>query len=146
MSPQIRFAVVLFSFGILASTAKETRADLPQGYCTIMGCDHDTCPDESVCVRFFAVAETGKTCDPGTEETTPSCDPEEFCTLSGSCVPRTAEIRFCMRTCGNDGDCRDGYECRDRQRMIEHGGEPVFPPDIDRLAGNLRSFCAAAPR
>ena len=23
------------------------------GYCTILGCDYNTCPEESVCIRFF---------------------------------------------------------------------------------------------
>ncbi|MEM9492710.1 MAG: hypothetical protein AAGC55_26415, partial [Myxococcota bacterium] len=37
--------------------------DLPGGYCTVRGCDFDTCPDESICVRFFAVGDTSKRCD-----------------------------------------------------------------------------------
>ena len=112
------------------------------GYCTILGCDWDTCPDESVCVRFFSVADTNKTCDP--RATTTGCSADELCTLSGTCVPRTAEVRYCMKTCGSGGDCRDGYECRDEDRMREHGGEPVPPPG-EAVADDPQPFCAAAP-
>ena len=76
------------------------------GYCTILGCDYDTCPDEAVCVRFFAGEFANKTCDPVTEDDgTDDCSLDELCTISGHCVPRSAEQRFCMRKC--DGDCRD---------------------------------------
>ncbi|MCG8417548.1 MAG: hypothetical protein MJE77_06335 [Proteobacteria bacterium] len=118
---------------------------MPGGYCTIRGCDFDTCPDEAVCVRFFAVGESDKSCNPKTEDSTEdACAPEEFCTLAGSCVPRTAEIRYCMRKCGGNGDCRDEYECRDKGLMLAHGGEPVASPD--RLPDDdPQPFCAVAP-
>lgn len=120
--------------------------DLPDGYCTIVGCDFDSCPDNSICVRFFAVGETSKKCDASAEDISEdSCDPEELCTLGGSCVPRTAEVRYCMATCGGDGDCRDGYECRDLERMITNGGEPVPRPG-EALDNNPQEFCAAAPQ
>jgi hypothetical protein len=118
------------------------------GYCTVQGCDVDTCPEEAVCVRFFTGSFANKPCDPATEDAldagTDACSLDELCSLSGSCVPRSAEVRFCMRTCGSDGDCRDGYECRDLADMQEHGGEPVLgsPPDDE---GGLPRFCAEAP-
>jgi hypothetical protein len=132
----------------------DTTQGSPGGYCTIMGCDFDTCPDEAVCVRFFSVAATNRTCDPGsnrnmngqydcTEDGLHCCTADELCTLGETCVPRTAEIRFCMRKCGNDGDCRDGYECRTEELMMRHGGEPVPPPEP--VSGPLQPFCAAAP-
>lgn len=118
---------------------------LPGGYCTIIGCDHDTCPDEAVCVRFFAVASTNLPCDPETEDLgTDACSPDELCTLGGYCVPRTAETRYCMKTCGDDGDCRDDYHCRTRELMMQYGGEPVPPPG-QRLGDDIGGFCAAAP-
>lgn len=118
---------------------------LPGGYCTIIGCDFGTCPEESVCVRFFTVASSNRTCEPATEDFgTDDCTADELCTLNGTCVPRTAEVRFCMRTCSDGDDCRDNYECRDRQLMVEHGGEPVPPPG-EALPDDLQPFCAAAP-
>ena len=117
----------------------------PGGYCTVFGCDVDTCPDSSLCVRFFSVASSNLPCDPQTEDRgTDNCTPDEICTLGGSCVPRTAEFRYCMKTCKNDGDCRSEYECRDEELMRAHGGEPVPKPG-DVLGENLQSFCAAAP-
>ena len=120
------------------------------GYCTIQGCDYSTCPDEAVCVQFFT-GSFSKPCDPvcdlvyGQNQVCPApvaprvqCSLDEQCALSvstdpndpnaGSCVPRSSEIRFCMRKCNSDGDCRDGYECRDIPQMKADGGEPVLAP------------------
>ena len=108
------------------------------GYCTIPGCDFDTCPEEATCVRFFSVGDTNIPCESNDE-----CLAEELCTLGGFCVPRSAEVRFCMRKCGSDGDCRDNYECRTEQLMKDHGGEPVGPPGT--AIGEIEPFCAQAP-
>ena len=112
------------------------------GYCTIQGCDRTTCPDEAVCVRFFTGNFTNRPCDP-TVMFDPACSLDELCSLSGSCVPRSSEVRFCMRKCDDDSDCRDGYECRNIDLMVAHGGEPVLqpgePPDKHR-------FCASGQR
>lgn len=118
----------------------------PGGYCTIIGCDHGTCPDEAVCVRFFPVGDQSIACDPQTEDFGGSddCTFDEICTIAGYCAPRSAEVRFCMRTCGGDGDCRDNYECRDKTLMIEHGGEPV-PPAGEPVDQDPQGFCASAP-
>jgi hypothetical protein len=119
----------------------------PGGYCTVIGCDVGTCPDEAVCVRFFPVVSSNRPCDPATEDrTTNECTSDEVCTLSGSCAPRTAEVRFCMRSCESNGDCRDEYECRDQELMELHGGEPVPNPG-DPIGSNVGDrFCAAKPR
>jgi len=118
---------------------------MPGGYCTVIGCDFDTCPSESVCVRFFSVADSNRICEPTTEDHgSDDCTADEICTLAGTCVPRTAEIRFCMRKCEEDGDCRDNYECRNRDLMVVHGGEPVPPPG-QAIEDDLQPFCAAEP-
>ena len=115
----------------------------PDGYCTVIGCDHDTCPEESVCVRFFGSVMTNLPCVAETEDdTTDDCAPEEVCTLGGQCAPRSAETRFCMKTCETTGDCRDEYECRNEDLMRQHGGEPVPTPTGQ---GDLEPFCAPAP-
>jgi hypothetical protein len=113
------------------------------GYCTIQGCDFDTCPDEAACVRFFTGAFSNRTCDPLTENQpggTDDCNLDELCSLVGQCVPRSSEVRFCMKTCSSNGDCRDGYECRNRDLMISHGGEPVLAPG--QVFDNDPKFCA----
>jgi hypothetical protein len=112
------------------------------GYCTVQGCDFDTCPEESNCVRFFTGHFTNKPCDPITENIeTDDCNLDELCSLVGACVPRSSEVRFCMRRCDSQDDCRDGYECRNEQLMIEHGGEPVLPPG-QSFADGVPKFCA----
>jgi hypothetical protein len=121
----------------------------PGGYCTVVGCDFDTCPDEAVCVRFFVGSFENEVCDPATEDVpssdgTDDCTLDEVCTIAGHCVPHAAEARYCMRKCGDDGDCRDGYECRTEELMIDHGGEPVLAPG-ERPDGDPQRFCAVQP-
>jgi hypothetical protein len=118
----------------------------PGGYCTVLGCDYDNCPEESVCVRFYSVADSDRLCDPRDEDVNgrDDCTADETCTLTGTCVPRIAEVRYCMRKCGSNGDCRDGYECRDEELMVEHGGEPVPPPG-EAVSTDPQAFCAAEP-
>jgi hypothetical protein len=114
------------------------------GYCTIQGCDFDTCPEEAMCVRFFTGHFTNKPCDPISENQpggTDDCNLDELCSLVGACVPRSSEVRFCMRRCESNDDCRDGYECRDLDLMIDHGGEPVLAPGLTVESGTP-SFCA----
>lgn len=117
----------------------------PGGYCTVVGCNYDSCPSEAICVSFLPVEVEGASCDPEAEDGgAGDCTADETCTLGGYCAPRDAESRFCMRTCDDDGDCREGYECRDREQMAERGGEPVMP-DGETLRGDLQGYCAAAP-
>lgn len=48
----------------------------PGGYCTMEGCDSDTCPGDSVCIRFFEQLPT-KPCDQETADE--DCLPSERC-------------------------------------------------------------------
>jgi hypothetical protein len=109
------------------------------GYCTIQGCDYSTCPEEAACVRFFTGSFENRDCD-----TTADCSLDELCNLNHKCVARSSEIRFCMKTCDSDGDCRDGYECRDLEKMRLHGGEPVLESGTP-IDDNAPKFCAVAP-
>ena len=77
----------------------------PGGYCTIEGCDERTCPEDSVCVRFFPRLGVTKPCSAG-------CDANELCLQDGTCAPRMSERRFCVHSCGDNSDCRGGYDCR----------------------------------
>jgi hypothetical protein len=115
-----------------------------EGYCTIQGCDFDSCPEEAACVRFYSGTFENKICDASTEaSSTPVCNLDEICTLEGRCAPRANEVRFCMKKCGSKSDCRAGYECRDLTLMQLHGGEPVRAPGS---TSSLPKFCAQAPK
>jgi hypothetical protein len=120
----------------------ERQCDISQkeGYCTIQGCDFSTCPEEAACIRFFTGGFSNKTCETSPDE----CSLDELCDLNKRCVPRSSEIRYCMRTCSSDSDCRDGYECRDLEKMKAHGGEPVLAPGSTVDASSPK-FCASAP-
>lgn len=109
------------------------------GYCTQAGCDYATCPEEAACIRFFSGSFENRDC-----QTNNDCSLDELCSLANKCVPRSSESRFCMRTCDSDGDCRDGYECRDLATMRLHGGEPVLEPGTP-IDDNAPKFCAVAP-
>ena len=111
-----------------------------EGYCTIQGCDFSTCPEEAACIRFFTGEFDNLAC-----ETNADCSLDELCTLNGKCVPRSAEIRYCMKTCDSDGDCRDGFECRDLELMKDHGGEPVLEGGERATDANAPKFCALKP-
>ncbi|MFO0573207.1 MAG: hypothetical protein U1A78_04345 [Polyangia bacterium] len=111
----------------------------PGGYCTIEGCDIDTCPDSAACIRFFSLkkgqarcyvgraaridcpAGSETCCRPGSAD---CCDVGELCLCDsadctaqqssgpqGYCASESSERRWCMRGCGDDSDCRDGYSC-----------------------------------
>jgi hypothetical protein len=115
----------------------DTEQTSPGGYCTIPGCDETSCPSEAACVQFFSIINVDKTC------TKPSdCTIDEICTVGGYCAARDSELRFCMLTCDSASDCRDGYECRDLDRMGAHGGQPV--PKDGQPKEQWPSFCAAA--
>ncbi len=109
-----------------------------EGYCTIQGCDATTCPEEAACIRFFTGGFSNKTCE------TDPCSLDELCDINKRCVPRSAEIRYCMKKCDSDDDCRDGYECRNFERMKAHGGEPVLAPG-QQVDDSSPKFCATAP-
>jgi hypothetical protein len=116
-----------------------------EGYCTIMGCDYSTCPQEAACIRFFMGSFANKPCDPTTENiSTDDCSLDELCSLEGQCVPRAAEVRYCMLKCDTSSDCRGGYECRDLPLMEAHGGEPVLAPGVV-VDSSAPKFCAEAP-
>lgn len=110
------------------------------GYCTIQGCDYDTCPEEAVCVRFFSGGFANKPCGVQAD-----CSLDELCSLESQCVPRLAETRYCMKKCGQTSDCRGGYECRDFTLMKIHGGEPVLAPGDVVDQSSAPAFCATAP-
>jgi hypothetical protein len=161
MRPLMRYPLVVLAFALAAlaagcgkqigdacvvssdcSPSGDRQCDISQkeGYCTIMGCDYNTCPSEAACIRFFTGQFQNKTCENSADE----CSLDELCDLNKHCVPRSSEVRYCMATCSDDSDCRDGYECRDLAKMKTHGGEPILPPGttIDDAAPK---FCAIAP-
>ena len=65
----------------------------PDGYCTIFSCEPDKCP-EAVCVGFDSQID-------------PACGASQG--IQGARFERT----FCMKSCDDDGDCRDNYKCVD---------------------------------
>jgi hypothetical protein len=111
-----------------------------EGYCTIMGCDFSTCPEEAVCVRFFTGGFSNRTCETSADE----CSLDELCDINKRCVPQSSEIRYCMKTCESNDDCRDGYECRDLEKMKSHGGEPVLEGNAP-VDDSSPKFCAVSP-
>jgi hypothetical protein len=66
----------------------------PGGYCTVLGCEAETCPEEASCVAFQSVISSAPECS------------------SYQARPRLQRT-VCMKTCKNDGDCRGGYDCVD---------------------------------
>jgi hypothetical protein len=181
MPPAMRPAVVLFAVAVALAAAgcgaeigdscvvstdcnsSDTQricdGNSDNGYCTIRGCDYASCPDESECVRFFTGSFSNRKCDPATEDVaTDMCSVDELCAIDGFCVTRASEVRYCMRKCSSNDDCRSGerYECRNYDLMKTHGGEPM-PRPTKRLCGDGQEpgpddvcdrpqpFCGQAP-
>jgi hypothetical protein len=136
----------------------------PGGYCTIEGCDDHSCPDDSVCVRFFPIDFLTEGCDlaggsASTADMMCGVDASSVClpcdpTLDGTtcgrvpppatsaaqpglCAPRSTEHRLCVKSCDNDGDCRDGYQCRQGKT---HGSIPL----LSNPNGTVK-FCVPKP-
>lgn len=94
----------------------------PGGYCTMIGCDERSCPSEAVCVRVFPYES--KISDSACS-TDANCTSDQICVPdapSGYCAPRLSERRYCVKKCGNNGDCRGGYTCH--EAGVE-GNQPV---------------------
>jgi hypothetical protein len=86
----------------------------PGGYCTVFNCEPGTCPeDESLCVQFGAQRSPIAACE----------DLQ---------APSPYARAFCMATCSDDADCRDGYRCEDLSNPDNAWGALL----IDRERGN----------
>lgn len=120
----------------------------PGGYCTVDGCDDQTCPgDDVVCVRFLT-AVLDRTCVFGAPFPDHGCRVDERCVCDTStteqgcidgrahCAPEASERRWCMDRCNSNGDCRAEYECRTTGTF---GAEPV----PERITGVIKAakFC-----
>jgi hypothetical protein len=116
----------------------------PGGYCTINGCDEKLCPDEAVCIRIFPYDWPGAACAQDTD-----CHSSELCLPDGFCVPRTSERRYCERKCGDNGDCRSGYVCREAGMEGRQPTENTYG-SIALVANPEQSkvvrFCAPQPQ
>jgi hypothetical protein len=91
----------------------------PGGYCTVVNCAPNSCPNNAACVAFQA--------------TVPGCPYDDYASPA-----RTART-FCMETCKSDSDCRqsDGYVCRDPS------GQPWAARIVD--SNYARQICLLPP-
>ena len=120
----------------------------PGGYCTIEGCDERSCPEESSCVRFFPRADLLlRLCTPTAPDRGASeCGSDELCLDAGRCAPRATELRRCVLNCGNDGDCRGGYQCRSvggpPGQVLQESGQPITATPLTSRRGDVVRYCA----
>lgn len=128
----------------------------PGGYCTIDGCDVDTCPTEAVCIRFLTpIAD--QPCDLTAMPPDNGCSVDEICVCDNSvkgvcqnnnsahCAPESTERRWCQLRCSGSGQgsCRVGYECREPGTG---GAESVPRPLADGgVENDPVKFCAPNP-
>jgi len=103
----------------LDCSASGTRlCDMTQrgGYCTLEGCEENTCPEEAVCVQF------GRRFD-------------------GKPVERLART-FCMVKCDSAGDCRtdENYSCFSAETFGAGDGREALI-----LGSPAQKFCAQKP-
>jgi len=91
----------------------------PGGYCTVLGCEADSCPEEASCVAFQSVVSVAPEC------------------ASYQARPRLQRT-VCMKSCNNDGDCRGGYQCVDLS-----GPNPWAATVVE--SGGSRKVCTLPP-
>jgi hypothetical protein len=123
---------------VQCSAQGDRQCDLsqPGGYCTVEGCDRTSCPDDAVCLRFFPVEALTMDCSAGAIV----CSQRDICLPQEHfCVDPQLEHRFCMKPCSADGDCRDGYQCR----QSGSGGAELLPDLQDHVA--TAKFCIERP-
>lgn len=65
----------------------------PNGYCTIIPCTGNSCPDHAACVEIGA--------------SVPGCPYDDYA------APSRVGTAMCLKSCNSDSDCRqnDGYTC-----------------------------------
>ncbi|HEY7953966.1 MAG TPA: hypothetical protein VII38_01700 [Polyangia bacterium] len=128
----------------------------PGGYCTVDGCDVDTCPSEAVCIRFLTPIQD-QPCNLMSMSGPPDngCSIDERCVCDDSiagqcqnndaahCAPESTERRWCQLRCHTDSDCRIGYKC------VEPGSNGAEPVPIPLADGGVKTefikFCAPNP-
>lgn len=91
----------------------------PNGYCTVLGCVGDSCPNDAACILF--------------QPSVPGCSYNDY-----QAPARTGRV-FCLATCKSDSDCRqsDGYVCADPRTM------PWFAVNLDD--DQAERVCIIAP-
>jgi hypothetical protein len=123
-----------------------------RGECTIEGCGHDSCPKEGACVKVYGADFLTIACDPIREDIATwndpdrcdvpeddrpdscvaqppldLCEPHEVCLPEGLCADELTARTSCRRKCGEDDDCRNGYEC------VRTGARGVYrAPDLSK--------------
>jgi hypothetical protein len=126
------------------------------GYCTQENCDVNSCPGNSVCIRFFTALMNEPCLFDPCSRLSSGCRSDERCVTdlaispnacvnlndttlepNGHCAATSSEHRWCQARCSHSGDCRTGYECR---RTGTAGAEPV--PTFDMGLGEPAKFCA----
>jgi hypothetical protein len=73
------------------------------------GMDGRLPPCEPICPQDSQLASTDEACPNGP---TNDCTADELCLDEGLCAPRSTEMRYCLKVCGSNSDCRSGYICR----------------------------------
>jgi len=107
-------------YDIECSSAGDRNCDRgqPDGYCLIIGCDPDSCPEEAVCVEFLTP------CPEGTEE--------DLCRQ----IEPNRGRSYCLKHCGSGEDCRSGYACTDPYDLyatiidLAPEGSRICVPDV----------------
>jgi hypothetical protein len=121
----------------------------PGGYCTVDGCNANTCPDGALCIRFLSALPT-RPCDLSQPPLSNGCAADETCLCDLSvegvcqggaahCAPQASERRFCQKPCSADTDCRNGYECRSTGTR----GAELVPALNDASLPSSARFCSA---
>lgn len=87
------------------STSGDRVCDItaPGGYCTVLDCEPDTCPEEAVCVAWGEGLSERTFC-------MRHCGSGDDCREGYTCFSPT-DFGYCAANCAEDEECRRRYGC-----------------------------------
>jgi len=102
------------------------RINSPGGYCTIIGCAHDSCPEEAVCVRFYVIGNASQECTAGAAMS--QCGEGEKCSPAGGCIPVNTEGCDPAQEdrAGGTDNCDSGEACTLAGACVPSSAERTF--------------------
>lgn len=81
-----------------ANMDRNCDSNQPGGYCLIIGCGPDECPEEASCVTFTTPCPTGEGYEGKDNDKCSRIEPNRG-------------RNYCMKHCRANKDCRSGYKC-----------------------------------
>lgn len=98
----------------------------PGGYCLIIGCEPNSCPEEASCVEFITPCpEPFDGAGPDLNGNNAECDE----------IEPNRKRTYCLKHCNKNDDCRSNYDCVG----VADSGEPNTIPQAAIIDDSSKS-------